>query len=45
MQIGICTGVIAVLMLAFAPKLNRLARADGAAQPAQKGMMPATQGE
>ncbi|AHF74137.1 Di/tripeptide permease DtpA [Candidatus Sodalis pierantonius str. SOPE] len=45
MQIGICTGVIAVLMLAFAPKLNRLARADGAVQPAQKGMMPATQGE
>ncbi|WP_406702870.1 dipeptide/tripeptide permease DtpA [Sodalis sp.] len=36
MQIGICTGVIAVLMLAFAPKLNRLARADGAAKPAQK---------
>ncbi|KYP97499.1 peptide ABC transporter permease [Sodalis-like endosymbiont of Proechinophthirus fluctus] len=45
MQIGVYTGVIAVLMLAFAPKLNRLAWADSAVQPTQKGMMSATQGE
>ncbi|MGL9769298.1 MAG: dipeptide/tripeptide permease DtpA [Sodalis sp. (in: enterobacteria)] len=28
LQIGICTGVITILMLAFAPKLNRLSRAE-----------------
>lgn len=45
LQIGICTGVIAVLMLVFAPKLNRLARTDEATQPVQNNMTAVTQGE
>lgn len=45
LQIGICTGVIVVLMLAFAPKFNRLSRADTATQSVQNSMTHVTQGE